>query len=240
MVGLGTSAYIISTIGAGGGALLMIPLVNFTLGASVTAPIVNLGAFFGRPSRLWLFRKTIDWKIVLYYLPASASGTLLAAIFFTKSPVIWLQILISLFLISTVLQYRFGKKKMSFHMKRWYFIPLGFFVSLIGTFTGGMGPIQNPFYLNLGLSKEYMIGTKTVNSFFMGIFQFIGYFSFDIITTEILIFGIALGIGATFGNIIGKRILIKISEAIFLKAVLAVMVISGLVMLTKSLMSLLN
>lgn len=228
-------AYIISTVGAGGGALLTIPVVNFTLGAALTAPVVNFGAFLGRPSRLWLFRKDIDWSIVWLYLPAAAVGSFAAAQLFTKSPQVWLQIMISIFLISTVLQYRFGKKRRSFKMKKWYFIPIGLIVSLVGTFTGGMGPVQNPFYLNLGMSKEKMIGTKTANSFFMGLFQLIGYSSFGIFTSEILIYGLALGIGATFGNIIGKQILLKVSDKFFLRAVLLVMVISGVSLLLKSL-----
>lgn len=231
---VGTTAYIISTVGAGGGALMTIPAISGILSTSITAPVVNLGAFLGRPSRLILYWKTIDWKIVWIYLPAAASGSLIAAWFFKSSPQQWLQIIIGLFLISTLLQYRFGKKRRTFTMKKWYFAPIGFIVSLVGTFTGGMGPVQNPFYLNLKLSKEEMIGTKSANSFFMGIFQFVGYASVGILTPRILIFGLVLGIGATVGNIIGKRILVKISDQLFLRFVLVIMVTSGFTLIIKA------
>lgn len=235
---LGGVAYVISTIGAGGGALMTIPGVSAIVGTQAVAPIVNLGAFLGRPSRFWLFRKTVDWKIVLYYLPASASGSFLAAYFFKQSPIIWLQILIGLFLVSTLFQYKYGKKRSTFPMHRIYFIPIGFIVSLVGTFTGGMGPVQNPFYLNLKLSKETMIGTKTANSFFMGLFQLIGYSAWGLFSNQMIFYGICLGIGATIGNIIGKRIIVKISEQLFLRFVLAIMVISGLVLIGKGILSL--
>ena len=237
---IGAAAYIISTVGAGGGALLTIPGVSAIIGISSTAPIVNLGAFVGRPSRFWLFRKTIDWKIVLYYLPASAAGTFTAAYFFKASPVAWIQLCMGLFLVSTLFQYKYGKKRSSFAMRRIFFIPIGFFVSLIGTFTGGIGPVQNPFYLNLKLSKETMIGTKTANSFFMGLFKLIGYSSWGLFTNEMIFFGICLGIGATIGNIIGKRIVVQISEKVFLRFVLVIMVVSGIVLIIESLFMLYN
>ncbi len=234
---LGGVAYIISTVGAGGGALMTIPGVSAIVGTQAVAPIVNLGAFIGRPSRFWLFRKTIDWRIVLYYLPASATGSFIAAYFFKKSPIVWLQILIGLFLISTLIQYKYGKKKSSFPMKRIYFIPIGLIVSLVGTFTGGMGPVQNPFYLNLKLSKEMMIGTKTANSFFMGLFQLIGYSSWGLLTKEMILYGTCLGIGATIGNIIGKKIVVRISEVLFLRFVLIIMVVSGAVLVIKGILT---
>lgn len=235
LLSLGIMAYIISTVGAGGGALMTIPGVSAIVGTQAVAPIVNLGAFLGRPSRFWLFRKTIDWKIVILYLPASALGSLIAAYFFKSSPILWLQILIGVFLISTIFQYKYGKKRRSFPMKRIYFLPIGFIVSLIGTFTGGMGPVQNPFYLNLKLSKETMIGTKTANSFFMGLFQLIGYYEFELYTQEIIFYGICLGVGATIGNIIGKNIVVRISEKLFLRFVLGIMLVSGVVLIIKGL-----
>lgn len=236
---LGTLAYTVSTVGAGGGALMTIPGVSAIVGTNAVAPIVNLGAFVGRPSRFWLFRKTIDWKIVLYYLPASAVGSFLAAYFFKEASIVWLQFLIGVFLVSTIFQYKYGKKRSTFPMRRVYFMPIGFLVSLIGTFTGGMGPIQNPFYLNLKLSKEIMIGTKTANSFFMGLFQLIGYSAWGLFSNEMIFYGICLGIGATIGNIIGKKIIVKISEQLFLRFVLAIMVVSGGVLIAKGIYSLL-
>ena len=235
---LGAIAYTISTIGAGGGALMTIPGVSAIVGTSAVAPIVNLGAFVGRPSRFWLFRKTVDWKIVLYYLPASAAGSFIAAYFFRATSIVWLQILIGVFLVSTLFQYRYGKKRSTFSMRKIYFIPIGFLVSLIGTFTGGMGPVQNPFYINLKLNKETMVGTKTANSFFMGLFQLIGYSAWGLMSNEMIFYGICLGLGATIGNIIGRRIIVRISEQLFLRFVLIIMVVSGIVLITKGVSSL--
>src|SRR3546814_14049743 len=86
----------------------------------------------------------------------------------------------TLFRSSTVFQYRFRKRERSFIMKRWYFAPLGLLISILSTIIGALGPVLNPFYLNLGLDKEELIATKTAGSFFMGLSQ-IGSYTFFVI-----------------------------------------------------------
>ncbi len=236
----GIGAFTISTISGGGGLLMLIPFFNFIVGASKTAPIVNLGGLISRPSRIIIFRKHIVWKVFWYYVPSAMLGAVIASWGFSEVKIVWIQIIISLFLISTFFQYKFGKKERSFTVKLWYFIPLGFIISIIGTFTGGMGPVLNPFYLNAGITKESLIATKSVNSFFLGIAQIGSYTFFGILTKELWIYGIILGFGATIGNILGKQVLKKMTAKQFRKWVIAIMVISGLVLLYKSLLSLLG
>jgi len=231
---IGAVSFSISTISGGGGALMLIPVLNFIVGTTKTAPIINLGALISRPSRIIIFWKNIVWKVFWYYVPSAILGAILAAYFFSEMKIAWLQIIIALFLISTFFQYRFGKKKSSFPVQLWYFIPLGFIVSIIGTFSGGMGPILNPFYLNSGITKESLVGTKAANSFFTGIAQISSYTFFGLLSPELWIYGIALGIGATFGNLIGKKLLTKISGLLFRKLVIMIMVISGVLLLVKA------
>nr|WP_279344063.1 sulfite exporter TauE/SafE family protein [Gramella jeungdoensis] len=227
----GIVAFIISTISGGGGALILVPTLNFLIGTTKTAPVLNLGTFIGRPARLILFWKHINWKVFWYYVPAAMIGAWVAGWFFSKVEASWLQILVGLFLISTVFQYRFGKKERSFPVKLWYFIPLGFMVSLIGTIIGALGPVLNPFYLNLGLDKEELIATKTVNSFFLGISQIGSYTFFGLLYAELWIYGIALGLGAVVGNIIGKKFLSKMKSSTFRKLLITLMVISGILLI---------
>lgn len=232
---LGTATFTLSTISGGGGALMQIPILNFLIGASKTAPVINLGAFISRPTRIALFWKYINWKVFWYFVPAAVVGAWLASWWFSAVKIYWIQMVVGLFLISTFFQYRFGKKDRSFPVKMWYFIPLGFFISIIGTFTGGMGPILNPFLMNVGIDKEELVGTKAAQSFFLGLSQISGYTFFGLLSAELWIYGIALGLGATLGNYFGKRILQRMSKLSFRRWVIAIMVISGIVLIIKSL-----
>lgn len=107
----GTAAHIISTLSGGGGSLLLVPVINFLIGGKATAPVVNLGNLVGEPVRIILFWKNIEWKVTKYYLPPAIAGALLGAWIFSNIKLEWLQIIVGLFLISTIFQYRFGKKR---------------------------------------------------------------------------------------------------------------------------------
>jgi len=227
----GVLAFIISTLAGGGGALILVPLLNATVGVNQIAVVLNLGTFIGRPARLLLFWSDIDWRIVAYYAPSAIIGAWLGAYLFTTLKLTWLQLFIGVFLISTLFQFRWGKKQRSFQMPFMAFIPLGFAVSVLGTLVGALGPVLNPFYLNAGLMKESMVATKTANSFLMGIAQLSGYAYFGALTGQTMMYGLALGIGAIIGNIIGKKTLQKISTTAFLRWVIAFMVISGIMLI---------
>jgi len=228
---LGATAFTLSTISGGGGALMQIPILNFLIGTSQTAPVINLGTFISRPTRIIIFWKHIVWKVFWYYVPSAMIGAVLAAWLFAEVKIYWVQIIVGLFLVSTFFQYRFGKKERSFNVKLWYFVPLGFFISIIGTLTGGMGPILNPFLLNAGIEKESLVGTKAAQSFFLGIAQIGSYAFFGLLTDELWVYGIAMGLGAIVGNLIGKWLLQRMSKLAFRKWVIAIMVISGIVLI---------
>ncbi|MCH9660178.1 MAG: sulfite exporter TauE/SafE family protein [Bacteroidetes bacterium] len=231
---LGASTFTLSTISGGGGAMMQIPVLNVLIGASQTAPVINLGAFISRPTRILIFWKHIVWKVFWFFVPAAMIGALLATWLFSEVKIYWLQLIVGLFLVSTVFQYQFGKKERSFKVKLWYFIPLGFLISIIGTFTGGMGPILNPFLINAGIDKEQLVGTKAAQSFFLGLAQVSGYVFFGLLTKTLWIYGIALGIGAIVGNLIGKWLLFRMSKLAFRRWLIAIMVISGIVLIVRS------
>lgn len=227
----GLISYVISTLSGGGGALLLVPVITFLLGGKATAPVINLGNLIGEPVRIFMFWKNIQWKVVRYYVPFAIAGTLLSAWIFHRIKVEWLQLVIGSFLVSTIFQYRFGKKERSFKMKMTWFMPLGFAVAFFSTLIGAVGPVLNPFYLNYGIEKEEMIATKTLNSFLVGLVQVSSYSALGSLKGELWGYGIVLGIGASFGNWIGKLFLSKMSSLLFRKLVIAVMVISGLMLI---------
>lgn len=231
----GIIAYIVSTLSGGGGSLLLVPVIGFLLGTKSAAPLINLGNLIGEPVRIVLFWKSIQWKIVKYYLPSAVIGAVLGAWIFSSLRMEWLQILVGLFLVSTIFQFRFGKKERSFKMKLAWFIPIGFFVEFFSTMIGATGPVLNPFYLNYGLGKEPMIATKTVNSFLIGLVQVSGYTAFGTLKGNLWFLGIALGLGASVGNLLGKRFLKKLSGKAFRKWVIALMTLSGIIMIVRQL-----
>ncbi|WP_230656988.1 sulfite exporter TauE/SafE family protein [Psychrobacter sp. I-STPA10] len=231
---VGIIAFIISTVSGGGGALLLIPIVTFLIGAPAAPPVINLGTFIGRPVRLYLFWQDIKWQLVLYYVPSALIGATLAGLLFSRLNAHWIQLIVGIFLLSTVLQYRFGKVDKTFDIPLKGFIALGFLVAFISTLVGGLGPVMNPFYMNAGLQKEDLVATKTANAFFVGIAQLGSYTFFGILTPTLWLYGLILGLGAVVGNIIGKRCLSYMSARQFRFALILLMMMSGIVMIANN------
>lgn len=119
-------------------------------------------------------------------------------------------------------------------MKPIYFAPLGLIVGFLGTITGGLGPVLNPFYLNAGLEKEELIGTKTANSFLVGVAQVWVYADSGILSKNVTYEGIVLGLGVIAGTFIGKKILKGMSSKLFHSLFLMMMFVSGVVLTFKA------
>lgn len=231
LFGIGLIAFALSTIAGGGGALIAVTILGGILPANKIAPVVQLGNFLGRPSRVWIFRQFIRWDIVKWYVPSAIIGAFIGAYFFSLLNADWIIPVIALFLISTPLQFRFGKKKRTFKMSIYAFAPLGMLISFISSIVGATGMVLNPFYLNYGVTKEELIATKAINSFIVGLVQVSTYASFGLLSGKYFYYGLCIGVGAVFGNLIGKHWLSKISDKRFLQLVILVMFISGCVML---------
>lgn len=231
----GIFAYIISTVSGGGGALTLLPIVGFYIQPSAVAPVVNMGNMIGRPARIILFWKHINWSIIQRYVPFAWVGSICGALIFITINSSWMPIALGSFLIVLGIQFVVSKKKKTFGVKAWYFMPLGFVVSLISSIFGATGAIMNPFYLNYGMNKEELIATKTANSFLVGIVQLSSYAFVGALNKELCFFGAAIGIGAIIGNVIGKKFLQKMNHRTFKILVAVAMVISGIAMVARQL-----
>ncbi len=230
----GAIAWFISTVAAGGAATLLIPIIGFLLGAQYVAPIISLASICSNPARAWLFRDHINWKVIAYLMPGSLIGAFLGAWSFSFLDPKWIQIAIAIFLISYVFQYKFGLSTIKLAVKRFWFFPLGIVISFLSGLIGATGPILNPFMLNYGLKKEQLVGTKSINSLAMQLTKLTTYTIFGVLTLQIAIYGILLGIGAIIGVFIARHHLLKIDHERFRFYTMLMMFIAGILMLLKN------
>jgi uncharacterized protein len=231
----GFVSWLVSTIGAGGGAMLLVPLVGFLLGAQAVAPVVTLATIVGSGGRLWVFRDSVEWRIVAWALPGALVGAAIGAWVFTRAPVLWLQLAIGLFLLSAPFQYRFGRRKQTFGAKRWYFLPAQLVVGAVSGLLGAVGPVLNILYLNAGIGKERIVGTKTVVSTPMHLVKIGTYSAFGALSDQMLLFGAAAGAGALLSNVVAKRVLKTLPGERFRQIVTGLMALSGAAMLWQAL-----
>lgn len=234
----GGIAWFISTICAGGAATLLIPVVTFLIGAQVVAPIISVAAFCTNPSRIWLFRDHIDWRVLVWLLPGSLLGAAIGAWLFSRFSADWIQTILALFLISYVFQYHFGRSKIRFRMKRRFFLIIGLTISFISGLVGATGPVLNPFMLNYGLNKEHLVATKSVNSLAMQLTKLTTYSIFGSLTLEVGIYGVVLAMGAVVGVYLARHHLLTIEGDRFRSYTMIMMAVVGILMLIKQIVAL--
>jgi uncharacterized protein len=231
LAGSGFIAWIVSTIGGGGGALLLVPLVGFLIGAQAVAPVTTLATLMAGGGRAFVFWKDIDWSVAKWGLPGAVVGGFLGAVLFSRAPAEWLQIVVGLYLVSTVFQYRLGQKEKIFEVARWWFLPAELIVGFLDGLIGAVGPVMNTLYLNAGVTKERMVGTKTAVSLPTHLVKIGTYTTLGAMTEQLLLLGIAAGAGALASNWLAKRLLKGMSEARFRHIVVGFMALSGIVMI---------
>ena len=99
---------------------------------------------------------------------------------------------------------------------------------------GATGPILNPFMLSYGLEKEQLVATKSLNSLIMQLTKLTAYTIFGALTWQTGIYGVLLGAGAVLGIYIARDHLLNIHLERFRNYTMAIMAISGVLMLVKA------
>jgi uncharacterized protein len=224
------ASWLISTIAGGGTPFILIPLIGFFLGSTAIPPVLTTVMLCGHPQRLWLYWKYIDWRIMRWYLPGAIIGAVLGAIAYTKIQLEWLPILLAVFLIASTVSYIPSKaaSKPAFKVYSWYFLPSGFIFAFISGLIGSTGPLLNPLYINYGLAKEDLIGTKSAHLLVVHIVKIITYALYGALNPTYLGYGLLMGIAAFPGNWLGQKVLTRMSQQNFQKLLVSFVILTSL------------
>lgn len=223
------ASWLLSTVAGGGTPFIMIPLIGFFLGSAAIPPVLTTVMLCGHPQRLWLYRKDIDWDITWWYLPGAIVGAVLGAIAFTKVEVEWLPLLLAVFLLVSLISYVPRENSQpSFKVRHWYFLPAGFVFAFLSGMVGSTGPLLNPLYVNHGLLKEDLIGTKSAHLLVAHVVKIITYAIYGALNPTYLLYGILMGVAAFPGNWLGHKLLSRISTQNFQKLLVSFVLITSL------------
>lgn len=232
---LGGLAWFLSTLVAGGGASLLLPILVFAIGTQQAAPSIALAALIANPTRAFVFAKFINWNVIAFLLPGTCIGAILGAYGFTQLNPQHLKLLIGVFLISTIFQEKMENAGFRLIQEAGWFFPLGLVVAFISGIVGAIGPVYNPFLISYGLNKEHLIATKAFNSFVMQGVKVIAYGSFGAMTMDIAVYGVSIGIGAAIGVMLAKKYLLNMNVHTFKKFVYIFMPLLGCLFIYQSL-----
>ena len=229
----GFVCWAVSTFSAGGGSLMILAVVSLLLGGQGAVPAVGIASFVAGPARMAVLWSSIDWGLVHWYAPGAVAGAVLGAWILSRMSAHWIELVLALFLISTLWQFRLGERARSFRMQRQWFVPVSFCSGLVSGMVGASGLLVNPFYLNYGLEKESMLATRAVNSTVIQIVKIAAYSAFGVLSWPLVRHGLAAGLGAAAAIVIANPWLASLTPRRFRQLAVLAMFLGGLAMLWK-------
>lgn len=230
-------AFWISAICGGGASLVLVPLLNLLLPGSVIPFSLTIGTFTSSASRIAVFKKHIRWKIVYWFVPFSVPAVVLGAWVMKFVNPIYLQFIVSLFLLANVPELVRNKKAQTNEEKPYppYILPIvGFLAGLISGITGAIGLLFNRFYLRYELHKEEIIATRAANEILLHCIKLIVYILLGLYSKNAIWLGLAIAAASVLSSYSIKFILPFLSEFVFRKIGYAAMVFSGIFLMSNS------
>ena len=223
---------IASIAGFGIGSLLT-PFIALEQGMSVAVIGVAVAHFIGTAVRLFLLRKSINKQVLLTFGLTSAAGGIIGAFLHNMfQNTILTTVFGSLLLITGISGLTGLSEKIRFRgIIAWL---LGGISGVFGGLVGNQGSIRSGALLGFNLEKDQFVSTATGIALMVDIARLPVYLAgqWSVVTSiweSILI----MAIGVVIGTFAGWRLLEKIPDNIFKKAVSAVIFLIGILILVR-------
>jgi len=210
-----------------GGAAILLPVLIHQFGARHAIPILTVAQLIGNGSRVYFHRKELDWKVIGHFAIAAVPGALIGGYVFSRVSNPILMRMMGGFLIATVAWRWTGFSKMT-KMPLKGFVGVGLGFSFLSALVGSVGPFIVPFFLSYGLVKGAFISTEAMCTVVMHIFKLIAYKQGSVLTTHAVLIGLALGPLMVMGSWLGKKLIHRMPEKVFVVLVELTLVAAGL------------
>jgi uncharacterized membrane protein YfcA len=209
-----------------GGAALLLPVLVALFGVREAVPVLTVAQLIGNASRAWFNRAEIDWRVAGWFALGAVPAALAGGLLFAAAPVALLTRLLGAFLLGVVAWRRLGPRTER-RMPLRAFAPLGAGSSFVSALLGSVGPLMAPFFLAYGLAKGAYIGTEALCSLLMHVVKLGVYGGTDLLSVNGLLVGLFVGAVLIFGSYLGKKIVDRVSERVFVLLVEATLVVAG-------------
>jgi uncharacterized membrane protein YfcA len=226
---LGGAAFVASTLAAVagfGGAAVLLPALVAMFGVRDAIPILTVAQLVGNGSRVWFNRREVAVPVVGWFALGAVPLALLGGVLFAAAPLGALKRLVGAFLLLMVV-WRHVPRAPAWRPGVRAFAWIGAVFSFLSALVGSVGPLMAPFFLAHGLVKGAYIGTEALATVVMHVVKLAAYQGTAILTPHSIAVGLTLGPIMIFGSYVGKRILDRLPERVFVYVIEAVLVGAG-------------
>ena len=215
-----------------GGAAILLPVLVFVFGTRDAIPILTIVQLVGNGSRVWFHRHAIDPAVVKWFALGGAPAAILGGIVFSKAPLGVLTRFLGGFLILLVIWRH--TKHVPLRMPLRGFMSLGAVASFLSAMVGSVGPLMVPFFLAYGLVKSAFIGTEALTTVIMHLTKLVVYGQNDLLSAKVMTAGLALAPVMVLGSYVGKLIVERLPERMFVIVIEVTLIVAGLLFLWRA------
>jgi len=222
-------AEILGTLGGFGSSLFFVSLSQFFFDFQTVLALTGLLHVFGNTAKIFLFRKSIDWKLVLWLGVSSIALTIAGAFLTTVVNFEYARLLLGCFLIAF---------SIFFYLRPTFTVTPSLRNSILGGsvagflagFIGTGGAIRGLVLTSFNLERNLFVGTSAAIDFGVDISRTIIYLDNQYLDRALWIYIPLLLVASLVGSYLGKRVLALMSEEAFRKFLLALVFIMGVLL----------
>ncbi len=222
-----TASTIAAVTGTGGGVVLL-PVLVALLGVRDGVPAYTLAQFFGNLSRVGLNRREIEFRVVAWFVLGAIPMAIVGGILFTRTGDQTIARLLGAFLIASVVWRRCRRTNQTAGFRPSRFTLIGGVFAFVSALVGSAGPFLAPFFLSYGLVRGGYIGTEALATAIMHVTKMATYGTAGAFSQRAVWAGVLLAPIMVAGACLGKRIVDRIPERVFIAVVEAALVVFGL------------
>ena len=230
ILAVGLIAGTISGIVGFGSSIMLMPVLVLAFGPREAVPIMAIAAILANVSRVAVWWRDVDWRIVGIYALTGIPAAALGAHSLLVLPPHLVEVVLSVFFLAMIPGRRWLAAR-SLRLERWHFAAVG---AVIGFLTGivvSTGPINAPFFLAYGLVKGSFLGTEAMSSLAVYATKSLVFRSYGALPATAIVQGLIIGVALTVGSVIAKRLVRKLDAERFRLVMDALLLASGLTML---------
>jgi len=221
---------IISGLFSMAGGLVLIGVYAFFLSVPATMVLHGVTQTFSNGSRVWIYRAHIKWNVLL---PYSIAAFAVLIVFWLISFVPTMGLLFLLIGTLPIIALRLPKSLHLDVQKPHIAMICGLVVTTAQMLSGVAGPLLDVFYVNSRLTRQEILGTKAMTQTLGHIIK-VSYYGVFLAATEIPIWLFpAVIITALLGNVIAAKFVEKMTDSQFRMAGRYLILLIGVVFLTK-------
>ncbi len=223
-------AFSVAGVAGFGGGVILMPALVLIFGPKEAIPIVSVAALLAAISRTGLNWREISWPVVRWYSIGAVPISILASFLFVLTPPTFLaRILGFLLLMFVVYRHTHWGRNRTLGLRK--FVLVGAGSGFLGGFLGVPGPMRAPFFLSYGLTGMAYVGTSSASMLFAQTPKMVVYGANELLGTEVLWIGLALGAAGFLASYIGRWVAKKASERLFQYLVEGLLMGGGILLL---------